>query len=59
MIKVVTGLVIGLALGLSLPSLARDPCATWGAPQIVPPRVGIPDPLPLSCILIDGVLRCQ
>ena len=57
--KLALGLIAGLAIGLSLPTLASDPCSTWGAPQIVPPRVGVPEPdRPLACIQIDGVLRC-
>lgn len=41
---------------------ADSPCgppSTWSAPQIAPPRVGIPDRVPLACQEIDGTLRCQ
>lgn len=41
---------------------AESPCgpsSTWEAPQIAAPRVGIPERVPLACIEVDGVLRCE
>lgn len=58
--KFAIGLIFGLALGMTLPSIAQNPCGpTWGAWQVVPPRVGVPERIPLACIEIDGALRCQ
>lgn len=57
-------LIVGLAfvsygLGYIRASEAQGPCdrePTW---QIAPPRVGIPDRVPLACIEVEGVLRCE
>lgn len=59
--RFILGLIAGLALGITLPSIAQNPCdqePTW---RIAPPRVGNPEDnrMPLACIVIDGTLRCQ
>lgn len=55
------GFIAGAAIAAALPSIARDPCdtGTWTAPQIMAPRVGVPEPRPIGCVEVDGVLRCQ
>lgn len=61
MVKFIAGLVVGLALGATLPSIAQNPCDREPEPawRIAPPRIGDPEARQTYCMTFpDGGLKC-